>query len=73
MGIIVFIIIVVLIILSAARKGAGQTDNRHSAGGTRVSGAQTRKKPEAAGNTERGGRQKAKGRNCQKAYDRKMV
>lgn len=61
MGIIVFIIIVVLIILSAARKGAGQTDNRHSAGETRVSGAQTKKKPETAGtqNGEAARRQKA--------------
>ena len=61
MGIIVFIIIVVLIILSAARKGAGQTDNRHSAGETRVSGAQTKKKPETAGtqNGETARRQKA--------------
>ena len=61
MGIIVFIIIVVLIILSAARKGAGQTDNGHSAGGTRVSGAQTKKKPEAAGtqNAKAARRQKA--------------
>lgn len=69
MGIIVFIIIVVLIILSAARKGAGQTDNGHSAGGTRVSGAQTKKKPEAAGtqNAKAARRQKAETARKQKA------
>lgn len=69
MGIIVFIIIVVLIILSAARKGAGQTDNGHSAGETRVSGAQTKKKPEAAGtqNAKAARRQKAETARKQKA------
>ena len=58
-----------LIILSAARKGAGQTDNGHSAGGTRVSGAQTKKKPEAAGtqNAKAARRQKAETARKQKA------